>query len=107
MTLQHYLAATSSPAEAEAWEMLIGETANKLGVAKEEIIYPILGTIAAGKATLADCKKLEAKGVPLSDSFKSLVAAGDATKEMLGIALTTFIATGNHEQETNQGENNA
>ena len=98
-------AATSSPKEAEAWEMLIGETANKLGVAKEEIIYPILRTIAAGKATLEECKQLEAKGVPLSDNFKNLVAAGNANKEMLGIALTTFIATGNHEQETNQGEN--
>ena len=90
-------AATSSPKEAEAWEMLIGETANKLGVAQEEIIDPILRTIAAGKATLAECKQLEAKGVPLSDNFKNLVAAGNATKEMLGIALTTFIATGNHE----------
>ena len=107
MTLQHYLAATSSPAEAEAWEMLIGETANKLGVAKEEIIVPILRTIAAGKTTLEDCKQLEDKGVPLSDNFKNLVAAGNATKEMLGIALTTFIATGNHEQATSQGENNA
>ena len=90
-------AATSSPKEAEAWEMLIGETANKLGVAKEEIIAPILRTIAAGKATLADCKQLEDKGVPLSDNFKNLVVEGNATKEMLGIALTTFIATGNHE----------
>ena len=104
MTLQHHLAAMTSPAEVEAWEMLIGETANKLGVSQEEIIVPVLRTIAAGKATLEECKQLEDKGVPLSDNFKNLVVEGNATKEMLGIALTTFIATGNHEQANNQGE---
>ena len=98
MTLQHYLAAAGqSPDKAQAWENLIIKVAEKTEADVEKLSGIILRTLVAGKTTGESCNQLQELGIPLSDNFKNLVAAGNATNEMLGIALTTFIATGNHE----------
>ena len=90
-----------TPKEAENWENLIRNIADRTGVQEDKVSLPILQTLAADKLWVSNLNQLDELGLNLSgvfaqtlgNDFKEAISNGEITGDMLGMALTVLVAT--------------
>ena len=90
-----------TPKEADNWEDLIRNVADRTSVQEGKVSLPILQTLAVDRLSVSNLNQLNELGLNLSGvferilgkGFKGSVSRGEVTGDMLGMALTVLMAT--------------
>ena len=90
-----------TPKEADNWEDLIRNVADRTSVQEGKVSLPILQALAVDRLSVSNLNQLNELGLNLSGvferilgkGFKGSVSRGEVTGDMLGMALTVLMAT--------------